>query len=555
MKILMVVPPYRTTDALTAQLFPMPLGPLYVASMLRAQGHDCRLKDFLVPHQKHKCPPPACFAGKHAPPYIHYGMPMDDVMAWLEAYVPKFDAVGLAACQCNLWETAQAIAHKVKALGKPLVAGGPFVTTATEECFEKFGMDVAVQYEGEWVAEEAFARAIAGERGVILNGGDGKRDINELPMPDWSLAPPSRYPEYGGKRRGVLTISRGCPWTCEFCSVFTIMSRKHRRHPKERIKAELRNLWGHGVRYFCFLDDNLFISPKAADELLDAIAELDTEVPGFHRSKFYIEEGIEVRMAAQPGFIRRLAEHGRWENLALGLETANAAAAAAARKPYTADQLQDAVRECKQAGVTTKAFYIIGFPNDGLDSVAHDLVEFASFQMAARPNNLKLYPGTATTERFVKEGLVGSDYDWRLSTFYTPDTGRLSYKVIRKLKTVLGAIGTASGQFEINPFRDTLEHIQSSMAQAKYQLDYLEGGGVRLAGNMFRPTPYRVLAEIICARHSGARGATSTVGKNEVMAEPVRAPKDDIQAAVLAAMRGQTRVVAEADGFGLYQLQ
>jgi len=386
-KILILIPPYRTTDTLTTQLYPMPLGPVSVATVLAKAGHRVRLKDFLATPkiEKSKCEPPACFAGKAAPAYVHYGWSMDSVLEWMERNVPKVDAVGLACCQCNLWETVQLMARKVKELGKPLVGGGPFVTTATDEAFAKFDLDVAVQYEGEWVAEEAFMRACAGERGVVLNGGDGKRDIGELPIPDWGFSPPSNYPKYSGRTRGVITISRGCPWTCEFCSVFTIMSRKHRRYDKDRIKEEMRSLWRHGVRYFCFLDDNLFISEKSTDVLLGAVDELDREVPGFSKAKFYVEEGIEVRMAAKPGFMKRLTQKGRWENLALGLETADAAAAAEARKPYTEEDLHAAVRECNGTGVTTKAFYIIGFPRDTIDTVAEDLVRFASFRMSADP--------------------------------------------------------------------------------------------------------------------------------------------------------------------------
>lgn len=547
MKILLVVPPYRTSDALTTQLFPMPLGPVYVGTMLREQGHTVHLEDFLVPHQQHTTPAPACYKGLRAPAYIHYGRPLEECLDWLTEHAPDYDAVGLACCQCVIWETVQAIAHHVKDLGLPLVGGGPFVTTATDEAFDKFKLDVAVQYEGEWVAEEAFQRAIAGETGVVLNGGDGVRDITKTPIPDWTLAPPTNYPQYNGRTRGVLTISRGCPWTCEFCSVFTIMSRKHRRQDKGRIKAELASLWGMGVRYFCFLDDNLFISLKAADVLLEAVAELDQEIKGFKRAKFYVEEGIEVRMAAKPGFMRRLAETKRWENLAIGLETASAKNAKTVNKPYTADDLDKAVMECRAAGVTTKAFYIIGFPHDTLHSVARDVVTFATYGMSARPNNLKLYPGTPTTAQFLENGWIKPGYDWRLSTFHTPDHPGMAYADIQKMKVILRAVGMAQDQFGIDPFTDNIHDVFDKLRAKKYEVT-VHDDGLTLTGNMFRPTPYRVLAEILACRVHDAKGATGQTGKNEIVAVTQRAPRDKYQGAILAAMRGeQPRPV----GFGL----
>jgi len=536
MKILLVVPPYRTTDVLTLGRYPMPYGPILVASALKAAGHEVLVKDFLCPAQKSKATTPPTFTGKSSQAYTHYGAPIAECLKWLRENAPKFDAVGLAACQCNIWETAQIIAREIKRLGLPLVAGGPFVTTATEEAFDKFGMDVAVCHEGEYVAEEAFRRAIDGETGLVING-HGK--IKDSPLPNWNLlaVPLDRYPKCNGKQRAVLTVSRGCPWECDFCCVFTVMGRKHRRQNRARIKAELLNAYHEGATYICFLDDNLFISEKAMGVLLGVIEELDRDEPGFKKVRFYVEEGMEVRMAAKPGVLEQLAG-GRWDNLVLGLETVNAARAMAAKKPYKEEEIKPAIENCKRTGVIKKMFYIIGFPEDTIKSVATDLVKFAGLGMTVQANNMKLYPGTAVTKAYLEAGRIRPGYDWRLSAFHTPDTGHLTYATIRKLKAVLNAISMIQECFGINPFADDMDTIRHRLETKRFYIEFDNKEAI-LTGNMYRTTPYRILAEVLCARHTGAAGAVAWTGKNSVLARAATKPKHEVQGAILAAMRGQ----------------
>lgn len=534
MNILLVIPPYRTTDALVAQLYPMPLGPVWLGTVLQKDGHSVALKDFLLPKQNHKAKPPDCFAGLGAPPYKHYGQPLDDCLDWLSQEAPAFDVVGLAMGQCNIFETGQAIAQHVKGLGLPLVIGGPYVSTATDEALGRTGADVAVVGEGELVAAQAFKRALDGHPGVVQGA---TANLDELPLPDWTLAPPADYPQYRGKVRGVLTVRRGCPHACRFCSVHTIMGRKYRRMAPIRVKEHLVNLWEQGVRYFCFLDDNLFLTERDVDEVLGVISDLDASLPGFDRCRFYLEEGLEVRMAAKPGLVGRLVD-SRFDNVALGLETMNQNTLADQGKPYNPQDLRAAVEQCRAAGLTAKAFYIVGFPKDTTASVCKDLVEFGRLGLAARPNNLKLYPGTETTAAYRAAGIIGDDYDWRLSSWFTPTLagGGLDFKQIKRLKTVLGAIGKVADEFGVTVFADSLPDIRAAVQAKGYEIEDMSGGGLRIAGNMYRPTAYRYLAEFMLLR-AGAAGARTEAGEGWVSAQPLDEPKDDIQQGLLTALR------------------
>ena len=546
MKILFIVPPWRTTDALVAQLYPMPYAAVCLAAVLQAAGHDVTIKDFLAGEKiaKSKAKPPASFEGKGAPPYIHYGEPLNLACEWVRDHAGEYDAVGLMLGQCNLFETGFAIAKSVKLAGVPLVVGGSYATTAPDEVAAGTEADVLVMGEGEGVVCEAFETAYKAHKDKKPRRLKGSPvEFEAQPLPAWDLAPPSGYPKFGSKRRGVMTISRGCPWTCTFCSVYTVHSRNYRTREAERIREEILELYRtHGVTYLCFLDDNLIISEKRADVLLGVIEELRESEPGFKKVRFYVEEGLEIRMAAKPGLIARLVELG-FDNVAIGLETMNDARREAMRKPYNKEDLLGAIEQISAAGLAAKAFYIIGFPGDTVDSVCSDLVEFGKLGLAARPNNLKLYPGTDATLEFVKKGWAALPYDWRLSSFHTPEGDGMDFQTIKKLKTVLGAIGNAAETLGIAVFRDSFDEIYDALRAHGYKVE-IEDGGIFITGKMFRPTPLRHLAVLLLLRQ-GAEGVRVTSakakgGKNTVIqAHATAEPQDDVQAAMVRVLAGE----------------
>ena len=163
--------------------------------------------------------------------------------------------------------------------------------------------------------------------------------------------------------------------------------------------------------------------------------------------------------------------------------------------------------------------------------------------LAARPNNLKLYPGTDVTQTYLDAGLIDDTYDWRLSSFWTPTNAQgLSYAKLRKLKTVLGAIGFAAGQWdELRVFADDR---RTALTKLNSQTGYITTWADRdlvMTGHFYRSGPYRHMLELVMLA-SGASGARTQVhntpGKPSVIVcSPLDFPADDVQDGLVKALR------------------
>lgn len=175
------------------------------------------------------------------------------------AFVENSDLV----CISTITSTAvraYAIADRIRALGIPVVMGGPHVTFLAEEALEHASFVVRGEGEGpllELVSSLETGRPTLSDiRGLSYRDTDGHpvhnppagfiQDLDSLPEPDFSLVhnwKPSRsYP---------VSTSRGCPYGCKFCSVIQMFGRKYRFKSVEATLSEpeacQRGIQGHQV--------------------------------------------------------------------------------------------------------------------------------------------------------------------------------------------------------------------------------------------------------------------------------------------------------------------
>jgi radical SAM superfamily enzyme YgiQ (UPF0313 family) len=173
----------------------------------------------------------------------------------------RADIVGVTGMAVQR-ERMRAIISELKRRGIFTVLGGPWVTVSPED----LGGLVDVMFIGE--AEETWSQFLddwsQGRHQVRYEQPD-KTDMSVLPPPRLDLLPMDKY------LYGSLQVSRGCPFTCEFCDIIVIFGRRPRLKSAEQVCAELDGLAAAGVHDAFIVDDNLIGNKKAIKPILREI--------------------------------------------------------------------------------------------------------------------------------------------------------------------------------------------------------------------------------------------------------------------------------------------
>lgn len=339
-----------------------PLGPAYLAAILRLSGYEVRM---------------------FCQDVFHYSN--EDLAKFLDEN--DFDVIGLGFLAARYVETIRPLAkiineHKKKA---KFILGGHGVTATPEYVLDDIKADIAVLGEAEATILPIMEKIISGaslrqQPGVAFKEGD-KIIVNQrakpisvldgIPLPEWDLFPMEEYinstkltgssPE--DKTINVLT-SRGCINRCSFCYR---MEQGIRVRSMDNVFKELDILNNkYGVTYFEFIDEMFIPNFKRIQEFVSAIKRLKKPI------KYYCQARIEL--AKDKEALKLLAESG-CQILNLGLESLDQNVLDLMGKRTKVEDNYEAVENTIAAGMHPGLNFIWANPGDSLESL-NKIVEF-----------------------------------------------------------------------------------------------------------------------------------------------------------------------------------
>ncbi|MCO4773622.1 MAG: B12-binding domain-containing radical SAM protein, partial [Deltaproteobacteria bacterium] len=298
----------------------------------------------------------------------HFQGDDDDILATIESFGP--DVVGVGLFTRWIWH-AYRIVDRLKGTGPLLVAGGAHTTVRPEETL-RHGFDVAVVGE----AEETFVALVRAHTsgaslgdipGLVLPGDTGPvrtkpagflGDLDALAFPQTAqhLFDPAWYhPDGRTIVPGGLLTSRGCPARCTFCANY-VTGRGFRYRSDENVAAELQaHHDAFGSRFFPFWDDALTAHRRRLEGLCEAIGALSFN-PRW--------SAITRASMVTPQLLATMRDAGL-VHVNFGVESGDDRILKVIKKGVTTQQVEDALRMAKDAGLKTAANFMLGFPQEG----------------------------------------------------------------------------------------------------------------------------------------------------------------------------------------------
>jgi radical SAM superfamily enzyme YgiQ (UPF0313 family) len=287
---------------------------------------------------------------------------------------------------------AYELAAAYRQRGVKVVMGGIHPTAVPEEALEHSDAVVCGEAEGLW--EQVVADARAGCLQPIYRH-QTLPEYRTPVVPDRSIFP----------RKGYIPIhpvqaSRGCPFSCEFCSVTPFFGRKTRLREPKHVAAEIE---ATGRRLFMFSDDNIVGFGEHSRELFRELKPL--------KIKWFGQASMQ---GMQDQATLKLMRDAGCRGLFVGFESVNRQAlVACGKKQNLPEQYLETVKRLHDVGIGVWGAFVFGFDEDTKDVFAAT-AEFgirAKLLMASY-SVLTPYPGTPLYLRLKEEGRLLDERWW-----------------------------------------------------------------------------------------------------------------------------------------------
>ncbi len=305
-----------------------------------------------------------------------------------------WDLVGITGMGSGIVRAWQ-IADEFRRRGVTVVIGGIAASLGDPELTLKHA-DTLVTGEAENVWPQVIRDFEAGRLQRIYRMGSPPT-IDALPEPRYDLMNASKL----GRWRPVQA-TRGCPFSCNFCSITAFFSGRYRKRPVDQVVRDVRLAKRYGSRYIAFIDDNIGVDWDYSARLWEAL--IPEDIIWMSQCSLHIAERPEML---------KLARRSGCRLLSFGIESTNPESLADVDKAWNRpERYLEAVRTIRDHGIDVSTEMIIGLDGDDATvfSRTYDFIMKAGISVP-RVHIMTPVPGTPLYDRMRGEGRI-RNYDF-----------------------------------------------------------------------------------------------------------------------------------------------
>src|SRR5262245_17658926 len=322
----------------------------------------------------------------------------------------NFDRLGRADLVCLTGMCIQGrrmceILREVKSRSVMTVVGGPLATV------EERALDglADVVFVGE--ADETWPQFLRDwEQGCHKARYEQreKTDVTKLPLPRIDLLKTGLY------MFGSMQISRGCPFTCEFCDIIVTFGRRPRLKTSQQVLAELESFRRAGLKIIFVVDDNFIGNKKAIKPILQDIIRWQEE--RVYPLTLFTEASLDL---AEDEELMKLMGLANFQSVFIGIESPNEDSLIETKKLQNvrpkAGSLVERVRRIHAHGLDVLCGMIVGFDHDDVATfkAVPRFIDDAAIANALI-GQLHAIPTTPLYDRLKREGRLNGEADSNL---------------------------------------------------------------------------------------------------------------------------------------------
>jgi radical SAM superfamily enzyme YgiQ (UPF0313 family) len=366
-----------------------------------------------------------------------HGLPFAEIVRRIR---PDTEVISFSVMFSNYWPLTKDLVLETRAAfpEATLIAGGEHVSACPELVVTDSSIDFAVMGEGEetlvglldWMRSGRSPEDLGSVNGICYRDAAGAavrnaprkrvRKPDELPWPAWDLFPVEKYMNAElfngmsfGRRSMVMLGTRGCPYTCKFCSNEGMWGTNYFvRSPKDIVDEMEFYVEKYGATDFQFQDLTFVVNARFVKqfcrEILGRKLDVHWKLTSGTRSEQIDAEILEL-----------MSQSGCKE-IFLAPESGSQRIGKISRKRVDLEKILSVGRIGRDHRIDMQisAFMIIGFPEEKLDDVFKTWVFLSKLALAgfstAFINRFTAYPGSEYHDIALREGRTAYSDDYFL---------------------------------------------------------------------------------------------------------------------------------------------